>query len=1086
LCIHPQIGSSAEPRQVYNKPLIVSTRILSGMALTILSSNRVETLQETLCQRLREQLPADPFATEIIVVPTYAMARWLNLQIARQQGIAANIHYPLPAEWVWQLGASILEQVPENDPLQPKQICWKLFNLIPTMLDRPTFAKLRLYLTDDEEAVKRWQLAARIATVFDRYQLYRPEWIRDWSTGGGDWQAELWRELILDLAETHRGVVIDQLIKHLSSGVDSPLLPERISLFGLSSLPPLLIDVIHAVASQTEVTLYQHSPTNHYWADLRSKKSISKRRLESPQDTEFMEEGNDLLASWGRQGQAFQDLLLSKDDLPVIDGESYHPPGNASLLQSIQQSIFELDPQPLTNLVDSSLSVHICHSPMRECQVLHDQLLAMIDLDPDLDPEDILVMIPEISRYAPYIEAVFQSDAARPTLPWNLSDISLADEHPLVLTFLQLLKLPSIRFTSSELIAFLDIDEVRNRFDIDEQALDDICSIIDSARVRWGIGPEHKAELGLPATLENTWQQAQQRMFAGYAFGGSEFWDGIAAMADIDTSRAQSMGKFWLLFDRLSYWHEQLSRPANAREWQLRLNRLLEDFFRESTREPTRLQQIRDSIDELALAGKAILSPSLLRHWLEQQLGSQQVSGRLFSGGITFCGMRPMRSLPFKVICLLGMNDKVFPRRENHLEFDRMASAWRPGDPSYGDEDRYLMLETLLCARQAFYLSYCGRSLKDNSACQPSVLVRELLDFVDQQHPQDCEKLSQGLTTLHPMQAFAAGNYQSQRPSYDTYWCAIANQLQQPRMPSLPNHWLNVPLKNTTDVELVIRIEDLRSFLVNPLKSFFNKRLRLWLDTPASNDDEENFSLDSLDKWHIKQRLATDLIANRETSAMLLQAEGWLPHGHAAQANYERICNEVSNLLTPLDEYRGIDSIGLAVDCQLDDHSRLSGSVSNYYPGKGLMHFTNSDLKGNHLLALWLDHLVLSASDQFMGSDSSLLFARNNRVEFSLLDSVTAITQLRDYVLLYRLGQQYPLPIFPLTSFTWIRKKDTAAKATPAAWNGSDYNGHQGDKDDPYVKLAMRGNLPIPHLSEDFEFCATRLYALALEQAVIT
>ena len=374
------------------------------MALTILSSNRVETLQETLCQRLREQLPADPFATEIIVVPTYAMERWLNLQIARQQGIAANIHYPLPAEWVWQLGASILEQVPENDPLQPKQICWKLFNLIPTMLDRPTFAKLRLYLTDDEEAVKRWQLAARIATVFDRYQLYRPEWIRDWSTGGGDWQAELWRELILDLAETHRGVVIDQLIKHLSSGVDSPLLPERVSLFGLSSLPPLLIDVIHAVASQTEVTLYQHSPTNHYWADLRSKKSISKRRLESPQDTEFMEEGNDLLASWGRQGQAFQDLLLSKDDLPVIDGESYHPPGNASLLQSIQQSIFELDPQPLTNLVDSSLSVHICHSPMRECQVLHDQLLAMIDLDPDLGAVSLIIFIVKLGNKFPGVK----------------------------------------------------------------------------------------------------------------------------------------------------------------------------------------------------------------------------------------------------------------------------------------------------------------------------------------------------------------------------------------------------------------------------------------------------------------------------------------------------------------------------------------------------------------------------------------------------------------------------------------------------------------------------------------------------------
>ena len=141
-----------------------------------------------------------------------------------------------------------------------------------------------------------------------------------------------------------------------------------------------------------------------------------------------------------------------------------------------------------------------------------------------------------------------------------------------------------------------------------------------------------------------------------------------------------------------------------------------------------------------------------------------------------------MRSLPFRVICLLGMNDGVFPRRENSVEFDLMAGAWRPGDPSKGDEDRYLMLETLLCTRQALYISYSGRSLKDNSECQPSVLLRELLDFVDGECRQDsnaCQSVSQRLTTQHPMQAFSANNYYPQARSYDSYWCEVANRIRQ-------------------------------------------------------------------------------------------------------------------------------------------------------------------------------------------------------------------------------------------------------------------------------------------------------------------
>ena len=288
------------------------------MTLSIFSSNRVESLQENLCHRLSEVPLDNPLASEVIVVPTHAMARWLNLKIARQETIAANFYYPLPATWVWQLAAAVLDRVPEQDPLRPEQSRWQIFSLLPDLYQHPAFASLRQYLLEDDAGIKRWQLATRIAEVFDRYQQYRPELILDWSAGADDsWQAQLWRALTVDHGQTHRVVVIGELIERLGGGAETVGLPERVSLFAHSSLPPLFIQVLHALAQHTDVRLYQHSPTDQYWADLKNKKSLSKLRMENPQEAEYFETGNDLLASWGRQGQALQDLLLAHASLPV-------------------------------------------------------------------------------------------------------------------------------------------------------------------------------------------------------------------------------------------------------------------------------------------------------------------------------------------------------------------------------------------------------------------------------------------------------------------------------------------------------------------------------------------------------------------------------------------------------------------------------------------------------------------------------------------------------------------------------------------------------------------------------------------------
>ncbi len=1062
------------------------------MALQLISSNRIESLLDELARRLAVRPLASPFDAEIIVVPNPAMARWVNLQLAQAHGVAANLEYPLPASWVWTLTGQVLDDTPDTDPLEHQHLGWKIFALLPTLLAHPAFQPLQHYLRDDSDDLKRWQLSARIADVLDRYQFYRPALIRQWSRGeGDDWQALLWRELVADLGDSHRVAVLDRLLQRLQRGDSS--VPERISLFALSTLPPLFVDVLHALAahpSTGEVSLYLHSPTDQYWADLKSKKALSRLRMQSPDTAIYFDTGNELLASWGRQGQALQDLLLNHDGLQAAEWEDYRPPTADSLLHRIQQDIFSLDETPARADADGSVQLHVCHSPLRECQVLHDQLLHALDADDTLKPEDILVMVPEISRYAPFIEAVFRKDesAARPFIPWNLSDITIADEHPLIRIFFQLLALPESRFSHSEVMSYLDVAELSARFGLDAAACETIHELLDETNLRWGLDAEHKHALDLPGYEQNTWRQAAQRLFAGYALGTDDDWQDIAPLATAEGDKAIALGRFWQLFDRLCDYRRELSRERSAGDWQQLLNRLLDNFFSEHD-DDGKLQQIRDSLDELhQQASEQILSPPLLRHWLDKALGQQTLHGRYFSGGVTFCGMRPMRSLPFRVICLLGMNDQDFPRREQALEFDGMAEQWRPGDPRKGDEDRYLLLETLLCTRQKLYISYTGRSMKDNGERQPSVLVRELLDVIDNRYHDDGETpLSERITHLHPLQPFSPRNFTATGDaSFDRYWCKIATAMQAPTQ-AAATVWPTTPLPLPEDESRDIELHRLHHFLRHPVKFFFNHRLRIYLPTEEQREDEEDFHLDGLQRWHIKSRLLDEYLRGRQVTESALNARGMLPHGVFSSLTLEQAQQETAPLQGSLEDFVGHETQARLIDLRCTEGFRLSGQVGHYLPGHGLLHVSPSKLKGKVLLALWLDHLALCASGQLPDNEYSLLICGDTQRRFAPLPAARAQAQLDSYLQWYWQGLQRPLPVLPEGSYAWAvhsAEPEKAAKAAVKKWTGSRFAGRDipGDRDDAYIQRVLAGQDISPLAGDEFVELCEALYALALKQ----
>ncbi|WP_054774796.1 exodeoxyribonuclease V subunit gamma [Methylogaea oryzae] len=480
-------------------------------------SHRLEVLLNGLAEVARSPLP-DPFAAELMVVQSKGMGRWISLRLAERQGVCANVQFPLPASFLWQLLRLCFGELPERSAFAPEVLVWRIRAWLERAEDVARSPRLAAYLNSGDER-RRQQLAERLADVFDQYLVYRPDWIEAWEEGrllalGADeeWQAALWRHLAAGQGDSHRARLVRRLLHRLEDG--SPLaLPPRVSVFGVSSLPPVFLDVLQALARRIDVHVYALNPCREYWGEIRDQREIARIAGERSADDLYLEVGHPLLASLGKQGRDFFDRLA---EFPQLDSEfavDEAEPPRRSLLEVLQADILELrdrrDDRPWRLAAeDDSLQVHVCHGPMREVEVLHDRLLHLFQRHPDLQPDDVAVLTPDIGLYAPYVEAVFSRRQGDTFIPYSIADRGMSAEQPLLEAFLALLDLPDSRYPTDWVLGLMEHPAVLRRFGLEADDLDSVRHWLQETGVRWGRDGDHKAGLGLPATTRHTWREA--------------------------------------------------------------------------------------------------------------------------------------------------------------------------------------------------------------------------------------------------------------------------------------------------------------------------------------------------------------------------------------------------------------------------------------------------------------------------------------------------------------------------------------------------------------------------------------------------
>jgi len=1084
--------------------------------LLALHGNRTEDLASLLAGVLKAH-PLGPLEEEVILVQSNGMAEWLKMTLAQQLGICSATRVELPARFLWRTYRQVLgdRAVPREAPLDKLPLTWRLVRVLPELLGQAVFAPLARYVNSDGKAPasgdsarvseRLLQLCTQLADLFDQYQNYRSDWLEDWAAGRAQlrdalgrltpvpesqrWQPALWQALVESLQPeqrgSHRAHLQAQVVQALQRGPSenpddveggrgrfAKRLPRRVVVFGIHNLPASTLDLLMALGRYTQVMLFVPNPSQGFWVDVGLE--------EQP-----------LLAAWGRQNADFIRHLihlepsLPRQDAFHLDVDTTSGPADENgtapampLLKQFQRQMRDLHQQakPLA-AEDRSLIFHSAHSAVRELEVLHDHLLALLaDPKAALSPKDIVVMVPDVKSLTPAIQAIFGQYPRHDKrfIPFSISDLSAEAQSPLVKALMSLLNWPSQRLGLSELLDWLQVPALARRFGIPSAQLPLLSEWMQGAGIRWGLDARQRQQLGLPDCGEqNTALFGLQRLLMGYAVGDTgNLASGEAGIfetepyTEVSGLDAEWVGGLSRFVQALSDWRDETTRPASPQVWRERGMALMRGFFKAQDEAETQtLTALEEALNtwfsacELAELQSPLPLAALRMAWMSV-LQTPHLGQPFQAGGVTFCTLMPMRAIPFEVVCLLGMNEGEFPRRDNRLGFDLMGEAgqFRPGDRSRQQDDRQLMLDALLSARRQLLLSWTGRSVRDNTPQPPSVLVAQLRDQVAALWGKEA---LQSRTTEHPLQPFSRHYFSGPLFTYAKEW----HPMHAPKNGEIKGRAAWPAAQTTVDFQGPLSIKLLTDFYKNPARAFFKNRLHVSFWHP--NDlppDHELFGLDALAQYQIIQKLTetwkieghvhgqgkgqvnTPPSLELERQIQRLRRSGELPLKSLGDVT----ARDLIQTLTPMAEvWQGLQAEwgpesktrhwrfehdGVVLEDTVTLFVRgpsYEGTLIQLDPGR-LLDKAKGKLKPHKLLTTWLTLMLLAAS-QDSGSEAApamqglygaRLLGQDALLELPPIPPEKAQQQLPILLALWERGLHAPLPLPLKTALVSLQSKD--------------------------------------------------------------
>ncbi|HOU89862.1 MAG TPA: exodeoxyribonuclease V subunit gamma [Polyangiaceae bacterium] len=1084
---------------------------MQALLVRIYRSNRAEELARALSAVVRSGARA-PLEPEVVVVQSRGMERWLSLTLSSELGVWFGARFPFPRAFVDEVTGHLLG-VAGSGAFSRERLTFRVATELAAAAARPELAPVLRYLRHDGTGRDLLALAARLADLFDQYAVYRPDLVLAWERGeDDDWQAHLWRALMAQL----RREVGDEaaaalhlagrwaLLRQRLAGPDPlpPGIPRRVSLFGVASLPPTYLELFALLGERVDVHLFLLCPSRERSSFASSAPGLTGDAAPAlrPPDAD-----HPLLTALGHVHHDLERVLEALAPRAELAGEPFVDPGTDSLLHAVQHDLLcrrrrgaggGEDPARTPPLAipdtDRSIELHACHAPLREVEVLHELLRAAFEDDPTLEPHEVLVMTPRVAAYAPLIDAVFGADdGGGARIPYRVADQAPGDRSPVVRAALTVLSVLAGRVTLGEVAELLDAEPVRARFGLDAGAVPRLLDLCGEAGIRWGIDAADRAACGAPAVEANTWRRGLHRLLLGHALpDAAEPFAGVAPVAAGDP---ELLGRLAELLTTLFAWRDRLRAPRPVAEHAAALLELLPAWLSSGAAAEEELALLRGvaaALGEAAAAAgfSAPIPLELFRELVAERLPEAGTAAGFLAGGVTFSALLPMRSVPFRVVCLLGMNDGDFPRARPPTSFDRMLAAPRPGDRSVRREDEHLFLEVLLSARERLVISYLGRSMQDDTVRAPSVVVGDLIELLDEAFvvaspstpaPSGVVDDRGGVGTRrivsHPIQRFSPRRFAAGAATFDAVAAAGARALTAPRRP--PSRLLTAPLPAPAVGEL--SLDAIVDALASPSRALLRGRLGVSLEERGAELlGQDPIELDARTRRAIGADLLTLALGSPAGAAVEVawereRARGRLPQGAAGRSLFEGLVPEVEAIAREARRHRLGDRLApVPVALALGD-ARLVGVLEELWPGAQVLVRYAREGGGSELDA-WVRHLAL----QVLRGDApapelparTVVVARPREAEgaavfgFRELDPATARRELEFLLTLVGLAATAPVPFFPRAAreYAAVHQRlaakgapDAAERALAAArgvFLGAARQGAPGEARDPYVR----------------------------------
>ena len=1035
------------------------------MALHLHRAERTDLLADALGALLSTPLP-DPFAEELVLVPAKGVERWLSQRLshilgrgAGSDGVCAGIAFRNPRSLIAEITGTV-----DDDPWSPDAMVWPLLEVIDQSLDEPWCRTLATHLghfeTGEEKELRqgrRYAVARRLAGLFASYARQRPQLLIDWERDlAGDidsdlqWQPPLWRALL------HRVDAGGPHVRHtktLARLCESPTdLPDRLSLFGHTRLPSTEVELLNALATHHDLHLWLPHPSDDLWQRLATEHGPIPRR----DDTSHRNVDHPLLATLGRDLRELQRSLPAEPQTDEFLGGREYPDTLLGWLQSdIASNAVRPDGRKLRD-DDHSVQVHTCHGPARQIDVLREVLLGLLADDPTLEPRDILVMCPDIETYAPLINADFGLgdvvQGAHPAhrLRVRLADRSLIQTNPLLGVASQLLSLAGSRVTASEVLNLAQAAPVRARFGFTDDDLESITRWVRQANIRWGFDQEHRKPFGVDF-VHNTWRFGIDRVLAGVALSDdSHAWIGSTLpLDDVSSNRVELAGKLAEYVDRLQRTVDELNGARPLTDWLTALSDGITLLARVDDNDAWQASQMqREFADVLATAGPrdgTIMRLPDIRALLGRHLAGRPTRANFRTGTLTVCTMVPMRSVPHRVVCLVGLDDGVFPRLGIVDGDDVLARNPMTGERDIRSEDRQLLLDAIGAATEKLVITYTGANEYSGQDRPPAVPLAELLDTLDM---TTTEKIRDRLVVKHPLQPFDIRNVvpgkliPDQPFTFDPTVLRAAKASTGERKDQPP--FISGPLPQAPADDVVL--EDLVAFYKDPVKGFF-RALDYTLPWDVDGvEDAMPVDISALDEWTVGDRMLHDMLRGM-TPKEAREAEwcrGTLPPGQLGWRKATEIAEQAALLATAALGRRSPQPQAYDVDIDLGDGRRLTGTVSPVFDDR-LVSVTYSKLDGKHLLESWIPLLAMIARDPVIDWHAVCIGRAKKgttpREEGLGRPDVDAVEALRELVAVYDAGRREPIPLPIKTSYAWAVARHTGDVPEQAAryrWKSSD------------------------------------------------